>query len=282
MAANALQRMSDQYLTKLYELSEEGLKPQVDVNRAISEVGFSQEDMRSIHRYLESKDLISWKCTVGFVLLTTRAIDAMQNSYEAKEILVLKKIYELSSQNTTKPVFFPVLEPAMSMGWHELSGFLKGLEERGYVSWAGGDVIYITRDGIDAIDSLSRPKSKTGGDTYNTTIGTVQGATHIGPGGTQNVQFNYQPISEIIPQLTQLIETVRKEDFDTKDDVLHDLEIAHQVALANPNATAKDGAWTRIQTKLTAAKTTMELAGFVVKTYPYWPQIWDFFHRHIR
>lgn len=204
----------------------------------------------------------------------------MQNSYAEKEIRVLQKIYDLSEQNTTKPVFFPELESAMGMTSSELSGFCNGLEDRGFVEWAGGDVLFITVAGIHAIDSLDKP-TRTGGDTYHTTIGTVQGGAHIGPGGTQNIH-NYHPISEILPQLTALIEAVKAENFSDKDEVVRDLEIAHAVAVANPSATAADGAWTRIQTKLSAAKTTMELAGFVYKTYPYWPQVWDFINRHVQ
>lgn len=281
---NALQQMAERYLTKLYELSEEGLKPQIDVRQAVSEVGFSSQEMRSVHHYLESKDLISWDCPVGFIRLTPRAIDAMQNSYEVKETLVLRKIYDLSEQNTAKAVFFHVLVSELEMSDREVVGLCKGLHEQGLIDYPP-DIeayLYITRRGIEAIQSLGKPKHS-GGDTYNTTFTSVQGGVQIGPGGTQNIQnVQYQPLSEILPHLTSLIEAVKSEQFDDRDEVVRDLEIAHQVALANPDATANDGAWTRIQTKLAAAKTTMELSGFVIKTYPYWPLVWDFFHRHIR
>src|SRR6266436_6770704 len=64
-----------------------------------------------------------------------------------------------------------------------------------------------------------------------------------------------------------------------KDDVMRDLEVALEVAKLNPNATAADGTWKRIQAKLTAAKTTMEIAGLAYASYPHWPAIWDYFTR---
>src|SRR5207245_765072 len=134
----------------------------------------------------------------------------------------------------------------------------------------------ITRRGIEAINSLNKPKPTSSGDVYHTHIGTVHGAAHIGPGGTQNIQINYQPISEILPQLTQLVEAVKKDEFADKDDVIRDLEMALEVARLNPNATANDGAWKRIQAKLLSAKTTMEIVGLAYASYPHWPAVWHF------
>jgi Mn-dependent DtxR family transcriptional regulator len=273
-----------EFLLALHEMAGGDLHQGVLDNELAEKLGLETEEFRRHALYLKEEGLVKFRTFSSISISHEGRKEAeriMAESYAERETRVLKKIYEMRQQNTTRSVFFPQLEPAVGMNWHELSGLLKGLEELGYVVWPGGDVIHITREGIEAIDSLNRPKPKTGGDTYNTHITNLQGTAHVGPGGSHDTHFN-QPISEIIPDLTALIEAVRKEDFDTKDDVVHDLEIAHQVALANPNATAKDGAWTRIQTKLTAAKTTMELAGFVVKTYPYWPQVWDFITRHVQ
>ncbi|MEP6719723.1 MAG: hypothetical protein ABJB21_11290 [bacterium] len=279
---NTLQELARRYLEKLYELSEGGLHPEVDYWKVKSELGFSSDETRAAVDYLLSKDLVTNECRVPCIRITIRGIDAVQQSYSEKETCVLKKIYDLSEQNTAKPVFVHQLESELGMGWQELDGFCKGLKELDYVDWPA-DVeayLFITRRGIEAIQSLGKPKSGTG-DTYHTHIGSVTGGVHVGPGGVQKINTN-EPISEILPALEKLITAVRGEDFPDKDDVLRDLEIAQQVALANPNATVKDGAWTRILTKLNAAKTTMELAGFVVKTYPYWPQVIDFFSRHIQ
>lgn len=121
------------------------------------------------------------------------------------------------------------------------------------------------------------------GDTYNLHVTNLQGGVQHGSGNIQNISVaNNQTVSEILPQLAALIESIRAEEFPDKDDVVRDLVKAHEVALANPGATSKESAWARIGTKLTAAKTTMELAGYVIATHPHWPQIIEFFHQHIR
>jgi hypothetical protein len=130
---------------------------------------------------------------------------------------------------------------------------------------------------IRAIDSLGQSHQREGGDTYHTNINTVHGAAHIGSGGTQNIQVNNQLVSEIIPQLAAFVEAIKKETFDDKDDVIRDLEVALEVAKSNPAATSNDGTWKRIQAKLTAANTTMEIAKLTYATHPFWPTIWAFF-----
>lgn len=277
---NALQEMSKRYLETLYELSEGGLHPEVEAHTVISQAGLSQEEARPVHRYLESKDLISWQCRVPCVRITTRGIDAIQNSYEYREALVLKSIYDLSQQNTSKPVFLHELESQLTLlDARMITGLCKGLDEQGFVEWPDDvdSYLYITRRGIEAINSQSKQKTNSGGDVYHTHIGTIHGAAHIGPGGIQNVQINNQPVSEILPQLSSFIEAIKKESFDDKDDVIKDLEVALEVARSNPDAKAGDSVWKRIQTKLTAAKTTMEIAGLAYASYPHWPAVWEFF-----
>lgn len=234
--------------------------------------------------YLYKQGLVQWS-SFDWILLTTKGIEEaeriVESRYAVKAQRVLQKIYDMSKGIPGEIVVFESVVKELGMSDDDVTGICIGLEEEGFIKWPGGDVLEITARGCRAIDN-SGTKQSSGGDTYHTTIGKVEGGAHIGPGGTQNIQINYQPISEIIPQIAALIESVKGEQFDDRDDVVRDLEMAHQVALANPDATVKDGAWTRIQTKLTAAKTTMELAGFVIKTYPYWPLVWDFFHQHTR
>lgn len=89
---NALQEMAERYLTKLYELSEGGLHPEVDQRQMQSELEISLEEAGRAIEYLQSKDLVSGQCRVPCIRITTRGIDVMQNSHEVKEIRVLQKI----------------------------------------------------------------------------------------------------------------------------------------------------------------------------------------------
>jgi hypothetical protein len=98
MNPNALQELRCRYLLKLYELSEGGLHDEVDLNRLKPQIGMSREEIRSVERYLLDKDLISYKCRVMCVRITTRGIDEveriMAQTYAAKEFRVLKTIHE--------------------------------------------------------------------------------------------------------------------------------------------------------------------------------------------
>jgi hypothetical protein len=157
---------------------------------------------------------------------------------------------------------------------------LGDLDKRGFV-YLNGDDVQITSTGVIAVEARFSRKP-TGGDSYTMNIDKVEGGVLQGPNNVQNVSIvNRQPVSEILPEILGLIEAVKAEDFEDKDEVIRHLDKARELAAANPSATTNESVWTRINTKLVAAKTTMEIAGFVIKTYPHWPQVLDFFQRHV-
>lgn len=273
--------MSQQYLTKLYELSEYGLKQEVDAYLVQSEIGLSHEKARPVITYLTDKGLISWECAVPNVRITTKGIDKMeaakQESYVEKERFVLRKLYEERHTRHTKEFTPEQLAEELGFDLEEVTEIINELDSSG---WLGGtdEGVNINAAGIKEYERTPEPP---GGQHIH--IHQPQNSPMVfGDHSSQSVVYNNEPISRIIPQLAGLIEAMRDEDFTDKDDVLRDLEIAHQVALANPNATAKDGAWTRILTKLNAAKATMEISGLVINSYPYWTRVIDFFSRHIQ
>ncbi|CAN5758795.1 hypothetical protein BH20ACI3_BH20ACI3_24890 [soil metagenome] len=144
-----------------------------------------------------------------------------------------------------------------------------------------GDRVQITSTGERAVEA--RHQGEASGVSYEMHIGRLEGGVLQGPSNVQNISIvNHEPVSKILNEILALIEAVGGESFDDKDDVIRDLDKARELAEANPSATARDSVWTRINTKLVAAKTTMEIAGFVIKTYPHWPQVLDFFHLHVR
>ncbi len=279
-------KLREDFLVTLLEMHHGNFSSDKNTEELCKKLGLDYNtNCSAIALPLQQDGLVSWGAGFAWISLTPKgrqeAERIVESRYAVKAQRVLQKIYDMSKGIPGEIVVFDSLVKELGMSDDEVTGICIGLEEEGFIKWPGGDVLEIKARGCRAIDDSGR-KQGSGGDIYHTTIGKVEGGAHIGPGGTQNIQINYQPVSEIIPQLAALIESVKGEQFDDRDEVVRDLEIAHQVALANPDATAKDGAWTRIQTKLTAAKTTMELAGFVIKTYPYWPLVWDFFHQHVR
>ena len=141
----------------------------------------------------------------------------------------------------------------------------------------------ITHTGLRFVENRRREPLRHG-DNYTMNIGVLEGGVQQGPNNIQHVNIvNNQPLSEILPELLNLIKAVTdKANFDGKDDVIRDLEKVRDLILANPQAAPRDNIWTRINAKLIAAKTSMEIAGFVVNSYPHWPQVLEFIREHIK
>ncbi len=232
-----------------------------------------------IGQYLRGEDLVTWSSS-DWISLTPKgrreAERIVERRYAEEERSVLQKIYDMSGSDHARPVAVPLLVSELGLPDREVSLFLNDFAERRWVDWAGGDVVQMLAAGIKGLVSQeSNPQSTNITNIHGPNYGAIQQGTS---NSTQSVTItNYQPIGEILPQLAELIEAVRAADFQDKDDALRDLEKAHELALANPNATPRDGVWSRIQTKLTAAKTTMEIVGLAYASYPHWPTIWDFF-----
>jgi len=271
---NLLRDLAWQYLEALYELSEGGLHPEVDYRKVQSELGFSDDEARGVVRYLEGKDLVSFKCRVTCIRITTRGIDevdaAMQKSYAEKENQVLKAIYDLSGQNTTKLVGFHEIVPATGMSDREVSGICKGLEQQGFIEWEGGDVVFITHSGINAIDSLGKPKPPAG-DTYHTSIGSVIGGVQVGPGNVQNIQINNPEFDRAIAAVLDLIRSSQLPNTEIEE-LQGEVVKLNRLALSEP----KPGLLEKAKTRIDLIKLGLAGTDVLIKAGPHLEQIWDF------
>ncbi len=266
---NALQKMAWQYLEKLYELSQGGFQPEVDYERAISELGLHRDEMRPIHNYLESKDFISWKCRVGRVRITTRGIDVMQNSYEEKERRVFQRLYDERETRHTRSFTPAELAQELNLNVNEVTEIINELESQG---WLGGtdEGVSINAAGIKEIERKAEPARPT------IVINNPQNSPmSFGTNSNQTVSYNNQPVQEILPDLSRLIEDLHALDFPTRGDVIGELQKVESLAKGEMNA----GTWELIQARLVTTKTALELAKIAADSVPYWPVVWNYFFK---
>lgn len=269
---NPVQELAWRYLQKLYELSGYGLHPEVEYRRVQSEIGLSNEEARSAVAYLLDKDLVTNRCVVPCIKITTAGIDVMQQSYAEKEIRVLKKIYDLSGQNTTKLVGFQELVSAVGMSDREVSGICKGLsDEQGLIEWEGGDLVFITRRGIEAIDSLGKSKPG-GGDNYIVNAQTIH-ALQQGSGNVQNIQINPQ-FDQAIAALRELIESSQLPAHEIED-------LQEQVAGLNRLAISerKPGLLEKVKSRIDYIKLALVGTEALIKAGPHLETVWHFLSR---
>lgn len=241
-----------------------------------------EEEADKVSHYLEDEQLISFP-TYGTVALTHRGRKEAERlhslPYSEVEGRVLWMINELCRGSFTKLVLIEHIAQQLVMKFGDVSPVVTDLDERrGYIK-AYNETVLLLPAGKEALDKVkkAKPAEKLSSDVFITHVhGDNLGAIQVGHGNTQSV-VTHQSMTEILPKLAEFIEAVKKQDFDDKEDVVKDLDQAHKLAQGEIN----EGVWRRIQAKLTAAKTTMEVAGLAYKTYPYWPQIWAFFSRLI-
>jgi hypothetical protein len=272
--ANALQEMAWRYLETLYERSKGGIHPETDAYKLQADLGFSHAEFGSAGDYLVSKDLITWQCAVPNVRITPRGIDSMQNSYAEKETRVLKVIYELSGQNTTKIVGFHETVPAVGMTDREVSGICKGLEERGFIDWPGGDYVTITRAGIQAIDSLGQPPPKSG-DTYNLHIGTSHGPIQQGARNTQNIQINVTNNPDFDQAIQSLLQLIGSSSLPVKDEIQEQVVQVNKLALQEPSP----GLFEKAKFRLSMIEVGLKGTDLLIKAGPYLAIALEYFRR---
>jgi hypothetical protein len=271
------QENADRILLCIYKETNGNLFESVSRVQILIKCGLNTQEGASSVLYLKQKNFL--RTSYLNVGITTEGIDEaeriMEENYAEKETRVLKKIYELSGQNTTKIVGFHELVPATGVTDPEVSGICKGLEERGFIEWPGGDYVNITSRGIHAIDSLGQPPPKSGGDTYNLSIGASHGPIQQGPGNTQNIQINVTnnpDFDQAIAGLLQIIEASRlpnDEIEELKDEVVK----LNRLALSEP----KPGLLEKAKARIDLMKITFEGAKLLVHAAPYLHTAWEYF-----
>src|SRR5205085_3565823 len=212
--------------------------------------------------------------------ITAKGIDeverTMQSSYAEKEYRVLHQIYDMGGPNHMGWVDIQDLFRELGMDNNEVNEILIDLDERKSLIEGLDQVVKMKPAGIEEIEAtMQNPSGATMNfppyivNNYTTNIGghNYGGIQQNTTDSTQTITLiSNQPIGEILPKLVELIQAVRQSDFPDKEDAVADLEKAHQLAQGEQS----EGKWKRIQAKLNAAKTTMELAGLAYKSLPYW------------
>jgi hypothetical protein len=270
------------------ERSERLLKQYVSVEEANRFAGIAHQSY-NVFRHGEDAELYLFYEEVQAFLLglmrgvISNMVEINPAALQSKRNLVLYKLYELAPDDKIGDVIVDDLATTLGMQYNEVNNILEYWQRKGMVRDGSFDAaIRLEPYAIDEIEESLKTKKSTRHIPYTTinyidnrvTIhGDNLGQAQAGNNATQSMTNN-QSISEILPKLTAFIEAVRQADFPDKDDAVHDLEKAHELA----GLKQTEGTWQRIQTKLNAAKTTMEIAGFVYNTHPYWPAIWNFFH----
>ncbi|MCA1576981.1 MAG: hypothetical protein LC794_06410 [Acidobacteria bacterium] len=281
-------KLREEYLLALLELHNGNYGSDVSNREACAKIGIEYNgEATRICQYLHRENFVTWVSFERIALTPagTREAERIRDSrFKKKEARILDDLY--NRYNSVPPdikVVTTIEEfEHLKIPENELKLILSDLAERRLVDFQD-DEADITHSGLRYVEARHRNQSPpTRGDSYTMHIGSVEGGVQQGPNSVQNINItNYQPISEILPHLIKLIEGVKAESFDEKDDVIRDLEKVRELALSNPQATPKDTVWTRVNAKLIAAKTSMDIAGVVVKTYPQWAKVLEFFRQSL-
>lgn len=270
-------RLREDFLVTLWEMHGGNYGGDQSTREVCKRIGVDYDTEGSIiGQYLYRAGMVQWS-SFDWISLTPKGIEEaeriVESRYAEKETRVLKKIYELSGQNTVKPVGFHELVPAVGMTDREVSGVCKGLEEQGYIDWPGGDYVQITAAGIHAIESLGQPKPNSSGDTYNMNIGTLHGAAQQGSGNVQNVNITVTNNPEFDQAIAATVELIKASGL--PDDEIEELE--GEVASLNRLmlSESKPGLLERAKARIDVVKLGLAGTEALIKTAPHLEKIWE-------
>jgi len=211
------------------------------------------------------------------------SIELSGTDWIGQRFRVLSKLYDLTVPRNEQKIFYDDFYREVGLERKIIDRALEYWEQK-YLIQTDENDIWLTSDGIDEVlrtrQHPERPTPFNPAYVVNYTDNriTIQGdnigQAQAGNNATQSL-INNQPISEILPKLAELIAAVGQADFEDRDEVVRDLEKVQQLAQSDDPKSK----WALIQSKLTSAKTAMEIVGFTYKTLPYWPVIWHYFFR---
>ena len=264
MGAPQIQR--ERYLLTVYKLVDGDTNQGALGDDVLKSLGMEADEANKIAQYLKDEGLLKFR-TFSSIALTHPGLKEVERlhslPYNEVAARVLWAISELCHGSLSKLVLIEHIAQYLLMSFHDVSPVLDDLDERrGYIQ-ALNEAVLLLPAGKQALDEMKKPKTteKVSSDVFITHVhGDNFGAVQVGHGNTQSV-VTHQSMTDILPKLAEFIEVVKKQDFEDKEDVVKDLEQAHKLAQGEVN----EGVWRRIQAKLTAAKTTMEVAGLVYK-----------------
>jgi hypothetical protein len=205
----------------------------------------------------------------------------MAETYAEKAFRVLKTIHETKNKESNGWVNIWDLQKELpDISSHELNMILGDLEKRKGLIDSNDQAVWMIGPGIEELEQAQRhPERSTPNfpayiNNYTVNIhGDNQGNIAQASQGNNQSVINHQPISEILPKLAELIEAVKQAEFEDRDEVVRDLEKVQQLAQSQDPKSK----WALIQSKLSSAKTGMELVGYGYSSLPYWPVIWQYF-----
>lgn len=260
-----------EFLLTLHEVAEGNLHQGVLDDELAEKLGLETTAFRRHAVYLKEEGLVKFQ-TFSSIALThegrKEAERIMSERYVEKERRVLQKHFD-ERQTRNENGFAPdELARQLGLDVDEVCEIVVELTEAGLLGGTD-EVSWISPAGIREIEKKPNvPITPNIVHFHGPNTGPVQ----IGSNPIQNISYN-QPLAEILPKLAELIAAIGNQDFADKDEVVADLEKVQALASGDVN----DGTLKRIQTRLTAAKTTMEITGLAYKSLPFWPQIWDYF-----
>ncbi len=190
----------------------------------------------------------------------------VEERFEEKERRVLQTLLDQRKDHPNG--FYPEeLATALKLPLGEVQEICVELEAKGWAD-GGDETTWIIPAGIKELQKKQEPP------TPHIVINNPQNSPmSFGNNSNQTVNYNNQSLAEVLPAIAQLIDDVRKYDFDTRADVLQELEKVQTLAKGEMNA----GVWQLIQLRLLTVKTTLEIAKIGAGTLPYWPAVWNFF-----
>jgi DNA-binding MarR family transcriptional regulator len=274
-------KLRDDFLVTVWEMHDGNYGGDQSTRELCQRIGIDFDKEGSIVAQLHKDNLVSWAAGFDWISLTPRGIKEAERlvelRYAEKETRVLKKIYDLSGQNTIKPVGFHELVPALGITDREVSGICKGLEEQGFIEWPGGDYVQITAAGVHAIESLGQPTPKAGGDTYNMNINTLHGAAQQGPGNVQsvNIAVTTNPdFDQAVAVVLQLIQASRLPD-DEIEELREEVVKLNKLALSEP----KSGLLERAKARIDFVRLGLQGTEVLIKAGPHLDSLWEILKR---
>jgi hypothetical protein len=270
-------RLRQDYLVTHWEMHGGNYGGDVSNKAICAAIGIDYDtDATIICQFLRGEEFITWSSFESVHLEPKGRLEAeriMEERYAEKETRVLRKIYDMSKQDTTRPVGFHEIEPDVGLAERELSGICKGLEEQRFIEWPGGDYVQITREGIRAIDDLGKSKPPLGGDTYQMNVHTIHGPVQQGSGNVQNIQITNNPdFDQAMAGLLQLIEASRL-PADEIEELRDEVTKLNKLALSEP----KPGLLERAKARIDVMKVSFEGAKLLVQAAPYLHTAWEYF-----
>jgi len=240
---------------------------------------------RSVVKYLESKDLISFKYRVPCVRITTRGIDeierVMAQSYAAKEFRVLKTIHETKHKAFNGWVNLDDLERELpDIPRPELFMILKDLEERKGLIGSVDQAVWIVPAGIEELEQAEQHPNRSTQyfpaqiiNNYTLNVqgdnrANIQQGTH---GSTQNITLTNNPdIDQAIRSLLELLQASSIPD-DDKEEIQGEIDKVSKLALKEP----APGLLERAKNRLDLIKVAVTGTDIAIKAAPHLDTLWE-------